>query len=129
MTGFISICAFTCICSSIILLVSKREKELSVLISSALYILVMIYGISVLSNFLSMLKDKINGYNSIPNLEILINVCGIGLISSIASSICESEGQKGLSLAIEFFATVDILKVGLPIVFELFSQAISLLGE
>ena len=129
MTGFIGICAFVCICSSLIILISKREKELSVLISSVIYILVMLYVITCLNGILDSVKSHLNGLNSYPGLNLLIKMCGIGIMSATASCICEGEGQKGLSIAVEIFAMVEILRYGLPLVFELFSNALKLLGE
>jgi len=129
MTEFIKICVFSIVCSASVLIISKREKELSLVISTAIYILVMLYIISQLGSLLDSIRKYINGFNTIPNIEVLVKAGGIAILSSVGSIICESEGQKSLSYALEIFALIEVFKLCMPIAGELFLTMIKFSGE
>lgn len=129
MTEFIGLCALAAVCSSAILLISKGEKELSVLISSVMYILVMIYVISRAGELFKALREQFDIELNFHNADILLKVGGIALISTVASSICDGTGQKGVSCAIEIFAVIEIITLSMPLILDLFSKIFTLFGE
>lgn len=126
--NFINICALLIICSMSILIFSKSEKELTVIISSALYIIVMIYAIANIGQLIDNLRQYVSG-TSFLNFEIILKIGGISIISAITSSICESAGQKGTANAIETVAMVEIIILLLPILKETLTSIFDILGE
>lgn len=129
MTEFIGMCALAAVCSSAILLISKGEKELAIIISSVVYILVMIYVISRAGELFKALREQFDIELNFPNVDILLKVGGIALVSTVASSICDGTGQKGVSGAIEVFAIIEIIALSMPLIIELFSKIFTLFGE
>ena len=129
MSEFIGICAFAAICSSLVLMISKSEKELATLISAALYIIIMIFVITRTGTILEAVKAHFNHVLNIQHFKQLIKCAGIAILSTVASSICNEIGQKGISSAIDVFAVIEILYITTPLIFELFTKLTSLIGK
>ncbi len=128
MTVFVNICAIAAICSTVVLMIAKGEKELSLLLSTVIYILVMIYAITRTGAFFDAVKEGI-GVVSIPNMDLILKCGGIGIISSITAVICENSGQKGMACAIETLAVIEIIGLCVPLGAELLDFVYKLLGE
>lgn len=125
---FINVCALLIICSLSVLIFSNKERELTVIISSALYIIVMIYAVTNVGQLFKMLEQYISNI-SFFDFDILLKIGGISVICAVTSSICESTGQKGLASAIETVAVVEIIVLILPTVKETLSKILSIIGD
>ena len=115
---FTEICAIIIFFSSVILIFSKTEKELSVIVSSTVFIIFMIYSVSRLGGFLETVAPFIETIEIIDS-KVLLKILGIAIISIIAVSICDTSGQKGMAVAIEIISTVEILTVVFPVIKEM----------
>ena len=125
--SYIKICAFSIIFSSLLLLISGREKELSSAISSAIFITVVLF---VITRAAEMVKSIVWVLESIDVIEseIIIKICGICILSFVSCSICESAGQKGIASSIEMLSAVEILIIFYPTVKKLTDNILGLLN-
>lgn len=125
---FINICALLIICSMSIMIFSKSEKELTLIISSALYIIVMIYAVSHIGQLIESLRQYFNDIRYL-DFDLLLKIGGISIISAVTSSVCESTGQKGMANAIETIAIVEIIILLEPFLKETLSSVFDIIGD
>lgn len=128
MMDFISICAFATISGTIILIISKRERELSIIISSIIYIIIMIYVITKVGELISIIKTTFKNIDS-ESSKTIISAGGLALISTASSSICKSAGYKEIAYAIEVLTAIEIILISFPSILELFNSIIEFIGE
>ena len=125
--SYIKICAFSILTSALLLLISNREKELSSTISITVFLSVMIYTVTRVNEVLKWFIPYIQSI-SIIDSEILIKILGLSILSFVSVSICESIGQKGISLSIEILTTIEILSVIYPTIKSLTESALKILN-
>lgn len=125
---FLKICGGAAICCAAVALFAAREKELTTLISTLIYIIVMLYVISRAGELLTMLQTYFNMENVPTYVPLLLKAVGIALIGGVASSVCEGAGQKGASRAIDLLTVLEILYIAIPIVKELLEKTRNILG-
>ena len=125
---FLKICGIVAICCAAILLFGAREKELSALISSLLYILVMLYVITQVGELITALQNCFSFVDMPTYLPLLLKAAGVALIGGIASSVCESAGQKSAARAIDLLSVIEILCMSMPIIKELLAKIWDILG-
>ena len=128
MIDFLRICGFSAICSAIILMLSKKEQELSSLISSLVFILACSYILFRGENLIRICWQYFpTEYVAVP-FSLLLNLGGISFGCVIASSLCECAGQKAIANAIELLGTVEILFISAPTVLELLQRCFQIIG-
>lgn len=125
---FINICALLIICSMSIIIFSKSEKELTLIISSALYIIVMIYAVTYIGQLIESLRQYFNDISYL-DFDLLLKIVGISIISAVTSSVCESTGQKGMASAIETIAIVEIIILLKPFLRETLASIFDIIGD
>lgn len=125
---FLKICGIVAICCAAVLLFAAREKELTALISSLLYVLVMLYVISQASELITALQKCFDLADMPTCFPILLKAVGVALIGGTASSVCEGTGQKNAARAIELLTVVEILYISVPIIQELLEKIWGILG-
>lgn len=111
--GFVNLSFLLIVASLSVLIFSKYEKDLAIVISSALYIIVAIstfFGIEKIINELKIYIIKLDFID----LTLLVKIAGLSIIATLSSSLCESAGQKGLAEIIELAVTIEILLMLLP---------------
>ena len=108
------------------LAVGKQSRDLSVLLSLAVCVLV---GVGILefwepvAEFLGELRrlGKLDG----GAVSILLKCTGIGAVSELAGLICADAGEGALGKALQICTNAAILWLSLP----LFRQILDLIGE
>ena len=125
--NFYQISALLLILSLLMLIFSKSEKELSVLISVVVFIVCMTYAISRTIELSGMLKSVIENINSV-GINAILKIFGIITLSSIAIFVCNSAGQTVFSYIIEILSTIESLIISFPIIKELFLKILKMVG-
>ena len=125
---FLKICGVIAVCCAAVLLFAAREKELAGLISSLIYILVMVYVISRAGELITALKNCFSFEDMPSYLPLLLKAVGVALIGGAASAVCEGTGQKNAARAIDLLSVVEILYISIPIIKELLEKIWGILG-
>lgn len=126
--SFVQFCATLIICSATILIFSHSEKELTIIISSSLYIIVMIFIMTRIEDFINKAIPYIKNIEFL-DFDLFLKICGLIIISSISITICENLEQKGIASAIELIATVEMLILFLPLIKEFIGKILYIIGE
>ena len=126
---FISICGAAAICCGAVLLFAGREKELSSLIASLIYVVIILYGVTRIGDLLTSLQSYLSGIESVPHLALFLKIGGIAIVGTIASVLCENAGQKGAAGAIDLLTVLEILYMSIPVIQEFIDRVFRILGE
>ena len=125
---YLKICGIASICSALILVFVGREKELTALISSLLYVTVMLYAIARGEDLVLALQSIFQNLEKPKHCQVLLKTCGIALTGTVASSICNGVGQKEASKAIEFLTVLEIMAMSVPVFKDLLTQVSNIFG-
>lgn len=116
--------AFAALASALLLLISKREKELAQVISGLLYLSVFLYAVTRLGELLGVMRGWFSGVeDAIPHMDILLHAAGISLLAAAASALCEENGQRAAAHALELLGVVEVILAAQPILGDLFDFA------
>ncbi len=107
----------------------KHNKDFSVLLSLGVCAMAVTAGTSFLQPVVSFLK-KLQSLSNIDTqyLSIVLKTVGIGMVSEIASAICKDAGNASLGKALQFFASVMVLWMSVPIFEKLLTLLDNILG-
>ena len=124
MTTLICGFAMAALASALLLLISKREKELAQVISGLLYLSVFLYAMTRLGELLDAVRGWFSGVgNAIPHVDILLHTAGISLLAAAAAALCEENGQRAAAHALELLGVVEVILAAQPILADLFGIA------
>lgn len=129
MMDFFKICGFAAICCSTILLLSGKEKELSSLTSSLLYVISFIYVITRGAELITEYKMYFRFDGAFLPLELILQMSGLALGGAVASAVCETVGQKGIGTTIEILSIIEIIYIAMPTVKDMLGQCIEIFGK
>ena len=116
--------AFAVLASALILLVSKREKELAQVISGLFYLSVFLYVISRLGSLLDAVRTLFGSIGfSVPHADILLRAAGISLLCAAAAALCEENGQRAAARALELLGVIEVILAAQPIFAEILGIA------
>lgn len=114
MNEFFQICAFAAVFGAVLLFLSEKEKEFSMLATALIYILVCIYSLGRLQAMRDTFTDILQIVSASVPYVFLCKVLGIAFAGAISSSVCEALGQKGLGGIIDLLTVSEILYVAIP---------------
>ena len=129
MTEFFAICSVLALCSAALMILSGREKELVVLISSLIYVVAIVY---VLSKATSIVKSSSLFFDKAENvlpIKYIMQAGGAAIFGTVTSSVCEDVGQKGVSRAIETLTVMEMLLIFVPMGKSLFENLFNVFFE
>lgn len=114
----------------LILTLNKQSKELSVLLSLAVCVMVALIAISFLKPVIDFLH-QLETLSQLDNgmLEILLKVVGIGLLGQLSTLICEDSGNSAMGKALQVLTSAVILWLAVPLLQELVALVKEILGE
>lgn len=120
------ICAAVLIVCVISLVIEKKEKDMTIILTICTCCCVSLFAMS----FLRPVVDFIHSLEHIAAvdtqaLRTVLKVIGISLIAEISTLICQDAGRSALGKAVQISATVVILWVCLP----LFSKLMDLISK
>lgn len=122
------ICAVLIMCSLVLLILSRTEKELSTVLSISIYVSFTTYTITRFYTIFETFSDFLEKFNLF-DAENIFKISGILIISSIAIYVCDTSGQKGLASNIETLCMIEVLILFFPTFKSIFLKIINLIGE
>lgn len=128
MAELIKIIAIALITVLATIIVKQTKPEISLLISIAGSILIIIMTVNTLSSVVSYFYDIFSTTGIDSNLiSPLLKIIAIGYIAEFAANICADAGASSLADKILFFAKLIILLVALPIITTVIDMIVGLL--
>ena len=112
------------------LTISKYNKDLSVLLTIAVCVMVCIAGL----RFMQPVVDFLNSLEAMAQLEdevlsVLLRAVGIGLVSDVAVMVCGDAGCAGIGKALQILSSAVILWLSIPIFTALLELIRQIMGE
>lgn len=109
--------------------VSKEWKEAAMLLSLVSCCMILSAAVGYLSPVLELIRQlRQQGDLDGELIRVLTKIAGIGILSEIASTVCADAGSAGLGKAVQLLASCVILWLSVPLLTELLSLAVQLLG-
>lgn len=130
MNLFLQTAAAVLLAVILILTLNKQSKELSVLLSLAVCVMVALIAISFLESVVEFLH-QLETLSQLDNgmVEILLKVVGIGLLGQLSTLICEDSGNSAMGKALQILTSGVILWLAIPLLQELIELVKEILGE
>ena len=112
------------------LMLSKQEKDLSMILTMTACCMVCALALTYLEPVLEFLQEleslgDLNG----DMLGILLKSAGIGLVAELAAMICTDSGNASLAKTVQLLGSTVILCLSLPIFRSLLEMIRKILGE
>lgn len=112
-----------------ILILSRQEKDLGLMLIIAVCCMV----ISAAFTFLQPVKDLLNHLQTVGQLKsdtltIMMKAVGIGFITEVTCLICSDAGNAALGKTLEFLSSAVILWLSIPLLNELLELLDNILG-
>ena len=108
----------------------KQGKDLGILLTVAVCVMVFTVAISFLKPVVDLLESlnetaKLQG----EMLQILLKAVGIGLVAEISSLVCSDAGNGSLGKALQLLASAVILWLSIPVFTSLMTLIRQIMGE
>ena len=111
------------------LCLQKQEKDIALLLTLTVCLLVACIALKAMSPVLDFLRQlEAMGQLQDGILGILLKAVGIGMVSELAAMVCADAGNGSLEKTIRLLGTVTMLTVSLPIFQTLLTLIQELLG-
>lgn len=112
------------------LVVAKRDKDISLLLTVAGCCMLASVAMTCLDPVISFFRQlQVLGNMDSEILGILLRSVGIGLLAEIAGLVCADVGNAALGKALQIAATAIILWISLPLLTSLLELVGEILGE
>ena len=112
------------------LLLSKKDKEIGMLLTLAACCMMLLLAFSYLKPLTEFLRQLQHfGQLDANIMQILLKSVGIGLITEIAASVCTDLGNASLAKTLQLVSTILILYLSLPLLTGLMELVGEILGE
>lgn len=106
------------------LVIGRQSRDMSLLLTLAVCVLVSIAALTFLEPVLDLLRElRRLGNLSGEAISILLKAAGIGLLSELASLICADAGEGAMGRALQILSNAAILWLSLP----LFQQILTMI--
>lgn len=127
---YLKITAGILIASILCLAVPSHIKELSLMLTLFVCAGALIAGVEFFKPVITF-AQKLTSIGNLNQeyLQILCKIIGIGLISQICGLVCSDAGNQSMAKALQIITTVVILCICVPLLEELLSLIVSILGE
>lgn len=95
--------------------VGKQEKDLSIVLSLVVCTITVSFALTYLEPVISFLR-RLEALAELQNsmLDIILQVCGVSIISELVGMICTDAGNSSLTKAIQFLSACAILYLSIP---------------
>ena len=113
----LKISAFVIVATVLIVLVKQEKKEIGIVISILVAVLITTYGILKLDDIISLIYNLTSktGIN-IKYFEIILKVVGIAYIVELTKDVCIDAGETALGSKVEMTGKIMIAAMTLPII-------------
>ncbi|MBQ4550556.1 MAG: hypothetical protein IJA49_05640 [Oscillospiraceae bacterium] len=102
------------------LVVGRQSKDMSLLLTLAVCVLVCLGAVSFLEPVMELLRElrKLGDLDS-EAISIALKCAGIGLLSELIGLICADAGESAMGKTLELMSAAAILWLSLPLIREL----------
>lgn len=130
MEVFLKIVAGAMIGLIMYLVMSKQNKDFSLLLTICICCMILVSCAGYLSPIIAFLKrlENLGGLDS-GIIDILLRSVGIGFISQVSAMVCNDAGNSSLAKTIQFAATALILWISLPLFESMLELVTGILGD
>lgn len=130
MEQFLRAIALVLVAVIVILVVGKQSKDIGLVLSMAVCVVVLLAGAAFLEPVIDFLREvQILGNLDAQFLTILLKAAGIGLLSELAGLICSDAGESAMGKAIQMLANAAIAWLSLPLLRQLLALLEEVLGQ
>lgn len=130
MENYIKVIAGVLITAIIYLILSKRDKDISILLTLAACCMVFTVAFYYLKPILNFFDNLQRTSDLNPELlKILLQAVGVCLLSEIASLVCNDIGNAALGKSVQIMSAALVLYLSLPLFQKLMSLIAEVLGE
>ena len=103
------------------LVISRQSRDMSILLSLGVCVIVMISCVSFLSPIIEFIREL----RRIGDLEqaflgILLKCVGVGLLSELAALICADAGENAMGKSLQILSGIVIVGLRLPLMKQVF---------
>lgn len=126
---FFEICAVLVFSSAALLLICSKEKEISALISTLIYVFAFAYALTKGVKFCEELKPLLEKAQLYLPLKTIIRTGSIAALGTLTSSVCEGVGQKEIARAVETISVIEIFCIFIPVCREAFEKMFVFFGD
>lgn len=112
------------------LLLSKKDKELTIVLSLAGCCLLLLLALPYFDPVIRFIRQlQRMGQLDADILQILLKSVGIGLLTEISALICTDVGNSALGKTLQIASVILILYISLPLLTSLMELVGEILGE
>ena len=130
MDAFLKIAAAVLLTAVASLTVTKREKEISLLLTVAVCCMTAAAGAAYLQPVLEFLRQlEETGNLDHQFLTILLKCAGIAMVTEMAVLICRDAGNEPLGKGLQLLSAAVILWLSLPLLSGLLTIILNIFGE
>lgn len=126
---YFGVCASLSLCSAALLLLCGKEKEISALISTMIYVFAFAYALAKCIEFCSELKPLLEKAEKYIPIKTIIRTGSIAAFGTLTSSVCESVGQKEISRVVETISVVEIFCIFIPVCIDALEKMFVFFGD
>lgn len=113
-----------------VLVLNKTGRDISILITIAVCVMVVASALTYLQPVLSFFRRLVElGELDHELLAVLLKIVGIGMISQVAALICSDAGNQSLGKALQIMTTAVILCVSVPVLEQMLMLIEKILGK
>ncbi len=112
-----------------LLVFDGREKQLSSLISSLIYIITFAYVITKASALWDKAVVVFENFGANLSVKYIMHISGIAILATASATVCEEVGQKAVARIIETVAVIEILYISLPACMDLLEKLFFIIGD
>lgn len=125
--NIITVCAFSLVSLSVVVLVRQLRQELVPLTVTAIGVLMLGYLLMSLSPVISFISDTAKQSGLGGYFSVLVKALAIALCCQVCSEICRDCGENSLASKVELAGKIGIIILSLPILQQLLTMAKELL--
>lgn len=129
MTEFLGMCGVLVISAASLLILSEREKQLSSLISSLIYVIAFAYVITKATALWNKASSVFENLSVNFSGKYIMQISGIAILATVCATVCEEVGQKTVARILETAAVIEILYISLPACIDLLEKLFLIIGE
>lgn len=116
---FLKAVATVLITAILCLVLSKKEKDFSLLLSLVASCVVLFAGFSYLKPIISLVRRFAQlGQLNTDMLAVLLKAVGVTLLAEITDLVCKDAGNNTLGKALQILATAAVLWISIPLLNE-----------
>ena len=100
----------------LLLILKQTKSSLAVPVSILFSVIILIYGVSRISESFSFIDNYINNSPMQSYNATLLKVFGISLLAETTSDICRDAGENTIASKVELIAKTELIIISIPLI-------------